>query len=166
MYQKSDEIWRLPRHFRTKCITQSQKTRLELKVVVLLTGQRPKARSQQHRIMVNNENISWAAVSPDLKPTENLWRGFKSAIAKKSPLNLKELECITVENQQKLPVEGFKKHLDGHKKHLRLLFWGLPKVCEELWRVPVGSVVSVGVQLDHGCQCSVDSCCLVKKCSL
>lgn len=39
-------------------------------------------------------------------------------IAEGIPANLKELEYITMEEEQKPPLEGCKKHLDGCKIHL------------------------------------------------
>ena len=77
MYQRNDEIKRLPGHFRAKSLTQCQKTRLDVKVLGLS--------------VVEMEKIDCFKPSPNLKSIENLWRELISAIAKRTPANLKSL---------------------------------------------------------------------------
>ena len=57
MYQRNEEIKRLPRHFRAKCVTQCQKSMSEAKVLGLSAGQRPKANNQQDKRMVAKEKM-------------------------------------------------------------------------------------------------------------
>ena len=54
---------------------------------------------------------------PDLNPIESLWREQKSAVAKRTPENLKELGQQAMEEKQKLPAERWNKLLDGYKEH-------------------------------------------------
>ena len=83
MYQRNNEIRRLPRHFRVKGVTQCQKTRFEAKVLGLSAGRQPKA--------------------------QTLKRELKSAFARRTPATLKEPEHIVAEEQQKLPADRSEK---------------------------------------------------------
>uniref|UniRef100_A0A8B9JYE2 Transposase Tc1-like domain-containing protein n=1 Tax=Astyanax mexicanus TaxID=7994 RepID=A0A8B9JYE2_ASTMX len=63
--------------------------------------------------------LKWAAMSPDLNPIENLWGELKSAIGKKNPANIQELEQTAREEWEKIPAEMCKKLIDGYKKRLK-----------------------------------------------
>uniref|UniRef100_A0A3B1JPD6 Uncharacterized protein n=1 Tax=Astyanax mexicanus TaxID=7994 RepID=A0A3B1JPD6_ASTMX len=56
---------------------------------------------------------------PDLNPIENLWGELKSAIGKKNPANIQELEQTAREEWEKIPAEMCKKLIDGYKKRLK-----------------------------------------------
>ncbi|KAL0149804.1 hypothetical protein M9458_054852 [Cirrhinus mrigala] len=49
------------------------------------------------------EALEWPSQSPDLNPTENLWRELKVRVAKRQPRNLNDLERICKEEWDKLP---------------------------------------------------------------
>ena len=70
MYQRRDEIRRLPRHFKGKCIIQCQKTSCEAKVLDLSAGEGHKANIQQHKRMIEREKIDSFSTGqrPDLNP--------------------------------------------------------------------------------------------------
>ena len=52
-------------------------------------------------------------MSPDPNPTQKLWEELKSAVVKRNPANLKELEHIAMEEWQKIPAGRCKKLLDA-----------------------------------------------------
>lgn len=57
-------------------------------------------------------------MSPVLNSNKNLWDKFKSAIGKKNPANVQELEQTANEEWGKILSEKCKKLIDGSKKCL------------------------------------------------
>lgn len=113
-----NEWWNL-RQFRITCVTQCQKTRFEIKVFSVLTGLWTKAHIKQHRRMVKKEKMDcFKLVSNRSSPRflEKLWRELKSAIAKRTFVNLKELECIAMS-------ETSNRWLQGNYRNVLRLFW-------------------------------------------
>ena len=72
--------------------------------------------------------LKWPAMSPDLNPIEHLWRDLKTAVGRRHPSNLGELEQFAQEEWVKLPVEGCRKLIHGYRKHLTAVI--LSKGCD------------------------------------
>ena len=49
--------------------------------------------------------LKWSAMSPDLNPIEHLWEDLKTAVGRRHPSNLGELEQFAQEEWVKLLVE-------------------------------------------------------------
>ena len=49
--------------------------------------------------------LKWPAISPDVNPIEYLWGDLKTAVGRRHPSNLGELEQFAQEEWAKLPVE-------------------------------------------------------------
>ena len=49
--------------------------------------------------------LKWPAMSPDLNPIEHLWGDLKTAVGRRHPSNLGELEQFPQEEWAKLPVQ-------------------------------------------------------------
>lgn len=62
--------------------------------------------------------LEWRVMSPDLNPINNLWRYLKTAVGRRQPKNIEELEPFEVEERAKLPIERSCKLIDGYKKHV------------------------------------------------
>ena len=58
------------------------------------------------------------ATSPDLNPIKHLWGDLKTAVGRRNPSNLGELEQFAQEEWAKLPVERCRKLIHGYKKCL------------------------------------------------
>ena len=70
--------------------------------------------------------LKWPAMSPDLNPIKHLWEYLKTAVGRRHPSNLGELEQFAQE-WAKLPVERWKKLIHGYRKRLTALI--LSKGC-------------------------------------
>ncbi len=57
-------------------------------------------------------------MSPDLNPIEHLWRDLKTAVGRRHPSNLNDLEQFAKEAASKIPVERGKKLIHGYRKRL------------------------------------------------
>ena len=63
--------------------------------------------------------LKWPAMSPDLNPMEShLWRDLKTAVGRRHPSNLRHLEQLVKGEWSKIPVERYKKLIDGYRKRL------------------------------------------------
>ena len=53
--------------------------------------------------------LEWPSRSPDLNPTEHLWRDLKMAVHQRSPSSLSELERICKEKWHRIPKSSCEK---------------------------------------------------------
>ena len=60
--------------------------------------------------------LKWPAMSPDLNPIEHLWGDLKTAVGRRHPSNLGELEQFAQEEWAKVPVERWRKLIHGYRK--------------------------------------------------
>jgi len=72
--------------------------------------------------------LKWPAMSPDLNPIEHLWGDLKTAVGRRHPSNLGELEQFAQEEWDKLPVERCRKLIHGFRKCLTTVI--LSKGCD------------------------------------
>jgi transposase len=61
-------------------------------------------------------------MSPDLNPIENLWRDLKTAVERRHPSNLGELEQFAQEEWAKLLVQRCRNLINGCRMRLIALF--------------------------------------------
>lgn len=74
---------------------------LRLEQVYISTGQRPKAYSQETKVMASGKLCE----SPDLNPIKHLWKDLKMAVHQHFPFNQVEPEWFCQEEWQKIPKE-------------------------------------------------------------
>ena len=62
--------------------------------------------------------LKWLAMSPFRNPIEHLWGDLKTAVGRRYPSNLAELEQFAQEEWAKLAVERCRKLIHGYRKCL------------------------------------------------
>ncbi len=67
--------------------------------------------------------LKWSEMSPDLNPIEHLWRDIKTAVGRRHPSNLNDLEQFSKEECSKIPVERCKKLIHVYRKQLISVFF-------------------------------------------
>jgi transposase len=90
-------------------------------VVVFQQDNDPKhtSKSTQERLKTKRWTVlKWPATSLDRSPIEDLWRDLKTAVGRRHPSNLGELEQFDQEEWAKLPVQRCRKLIDGYRKRL------------------------------------------------
>ena len=63
--------------------------------------------------------LKWPSQSPDLNPIENLWQDLKTAVHRRTPANLKELELFRQEEWVKSAPSCCARLVDTYPKRLR-----------------------------------------------
>src|SRR4029434_10936421 len=61
-------------------------------------------------------------MSPHLNPIEHLWHDLRTAVGRRHPSNVRDLEQLAKEEWSKIPVERWKKLIHGYRKRLQLFF--------------------------------------------
>jgi len=91
-----------------------------------------KARATMERFKTKHTHVSeWPSQSPGRNPIENLWQDLKTAVHKRSPSNLTELELFCKEERAKMSLSRCAKLVETYPKRLpqsiysgvRLLWW-------------------------------------------
>ena len=59
-----------------------------------------------------------AEMSPDLNPIAHLWHDLKTAVGRRHPSNVRDLEQLAKEEWSKIPVESCKTLIHGYRKRL------------------------------------------------
>ena len=59
-----------------------------------------------------------AEMSPDLNPIAHLWHDLKTAVERRHPSNVRDLEQLEKEEWSKIPVESCKTLIHGYRKRL------------------------------------------------
>ena len=62
--------------------------------------------------------LEWPSQSPDLNPIQNLWQDLKTAVHKRCPSNLTELELFCKEEWARISVCRCAKLVDTYPKRL------------------------------------------------
>ncbi len=60
----------------------------------------------------------WPAMSLNMNPIEHPWRDLKTAVGRRHPSNLNDLEQFAKEEWSKIPIERCKKLIHGYRKRL------------------------------------------------
>ena len=91
------------------------------------------SKSTQKWFKINRWTVlKWPAISPDLNTIEHLWEDLKTAVGRRHPSNLGELEQFEQEEWDKLPVERWRKLIHGYRKCLKAVILSKGCVCYQI----------------------------------
>ncbi|CAJ0947548.1 unnamed protein product [Ranitomeya imitator] len=94
---------------------------------VLQQDNDPKHKAKSTMEWFTNKRIQvreWPSQSPDLNPIENLWKELKTAVHKRSPSNLTELELFAEEEWTRISVSRCTKLIETYLKRLAAVITG------------------------------------------
>ncbi len=115
---KSDDYQRI---LGRNVVASVRKLRLHQRSWVFQQDNDPKHTSKSTQKWLQTKRwivLKWPAMSPDLNPIEHLWRDLKTAVGRRHPSNLNDLEQFAKEEWSKIPVERCKKLIHGYRKRL------------------------------------------------
>uniref|UniRef100_A0A8C6UEJ9 Tc1-like transposase DDE domain-containing protein n=1 Tax=Neogobius melanostomus TaxID=47308 RepID=A0A8C6UEJ9_9GOBI len=81
----------------------------------------PKHKAKSTMEWFKNKHINvleWPSQSPDLNPIENLWKDLKTAVHKRSPSNVTELELFCKEEWAKMSVSTCANLVESYPRRL------------------------------------------------
>ncbi|KAI4876996.1 hypothetical protein NFI96_001040 [Prochilodus magdalenae] len=115
-----NEISRLPRTSRENVLPSVRKLGLSRRSWVLLQDNDPKHTSKNPRMAQRKHwtVLKWPSMSPDLNPTEHLWKELKPAVWKRHPSNLRQLEQFAHEEWARIPAERCRSLTDRYRNRL------------------------------------------------
>ncbi len=80
----------------------------------------------EERLKKNKCNVlEWQSQSPDLKPTEMLWKKLKQTVHWRKPKNITELKWYCFKEWAKVPTNRCARLISSYKKHVTTVIGSL-----------------------------------------
>ncbi len=121
-------------------VASLRKLRLHQRSWVFQQDNDPKHTSKSTQKWLNTKRwrvLKWTAMSPDLNPIEHLWSDLKTAVGRRHPSNLNDLEQFAKEELSKIPVERCKNLIHGYRKRLISVIFSKEVLPNIKLRVPI-----------------------------